>query len=106
MDANRSPVDSQLADVLDELGNSGAVTLEQVFYKADVKFADWLEDPKNQRAIPHRFGQCGYVSVRKEGRKDNLWRINGKRHVVYVLSGLSYREQLEAAENLVKNYWI
>jgi hypothetical protein len=61
-----------------------------------MKFAEWLEDPKNQRAIPHRFEQCRYVSVRKEGRKDNLWRIRGKRHVIYVFSDLSYREQLEA----------
>jgi hypothetical protein len=106
VDANRSPVDSQLADVLDALGNPVAVTLEQVTLKAPVKFADWLEDPKNQRAIPHRFEQCGYVSVRKEGRKDNLWRINGRRHVIYAMTDLSYREQLEAAEALVKNYLI
>jgi hypothetical protein len=104
VDANRSPVDSQLADVLDELGNPVAVTLEQIIHKADHKFGDWLEDPKNQRAIPHRFEQCGYVSVRKEGRKDNLWRIRGKRHVIYVMNDLSFREQLEAAESLVEKY--
>jgi hypothetical protein len=104
VDANRSPVDAELADVLDELDNPAAVTLEQVITKAKRKFADWLEDPKNQRAIPHRFEKCGYVSVRKPDRKDNLWRINKKRHVVYVLSDLSYRDQLEAAENLARKY--
>ena len=104
VDANRSPVDAELADVLDELDNPAAVTLEQVITKAKRKFADWLEDPKNQRAIPHRFEKCGYVSVRKPDRKDNLWRINKKRHVIYVLSDLSYRDQLEAAENLVRKY--
>jgi Bifunctional DNA primase/polymerase, N-terminal len=104
VDANRSPVDAELADVLDELDNPAAVTLEQVITKAKRKFADWLDDPKNQRAIPHRFEKCGYVSVRKPDRNDNLWRINKKRHVVYVLSDLSYREQLEAAENLARNY--
>jgi hypothetical protein len=104
VDANRSPIDAELADVLDELGNPIAVTLEQVIHKAGKKFADWLEDPKNQRAIPHRFEQCGYVSVRKADRKDNLWRINKRRQVVYVLSDLSRRDQLEAAENLARKY--
>jgi len=104
VDANRSPIDGELADVLDDLGNPTAVTLEQVVTKAKRKFADWLEDPKNQRAIPHRFEQCGYVSVRKPDRRDNLWRINKRRQVIYVLSDLSYRDQLEAAENLARKY--
>ena len=104
VDANRSPIDGELADVLDELGNPTAVTLEQVITKAKRKFADWLEEPKNQRAIPHRFEQCGYVSVRKPDRRDNLWRINKRRQVVYVLSDLSYRDQLEAAESLAREY--
>src|SRR5262249_53670898 len=104
VDANRSPIDGELADVLDDLGNPVAVTLEQVISKANNKFADWLEDPKNQRAIPHRFEQCGYVSVRKPDRRDNLWRINKRRQVIYVLSDLSCRDQLEAAENLARKY--
>jgi hypothetical protein len=40
VDANRSPIDSQLADVLDGLGNPVAVTLEQVIHQADRKFGD------------------------------------------------------------------
>jgi hypothetical protein len=56
--------------------------------------AEWLRD--NRRAFRELY----------EGRKDNLWRIRGKRHVIYVMNSLSYREALQAAENLVENYRI
>jgi hypothetical protein len=101
VDANRSSIDTELADVLDEIGNPRALTLQQVIDKAAFrKLADWLLDPKNQRAIPHRFEQCEYVPVRNPDRKDRFWIINGKRRVVYALSTLSFAEQLEAARTL------
>jgi hypothetical protein len=68
VDANRSPEDSELADVLDELGNPEATTLKAVINKAQPRFADWLEDRRNRRAILHRFEQCGYVPVRNPER--------------------------------------
>jgi hypothetical protein len=104
VDANRSSVDSELADVLDALDNPRAVTLQQVIGKADFinnkKLADWLSDPKNQRAIPHRFEQCDYVPVRNPNRQDKFWKIGGRRQVVYALSSLSLAEQLDAADQI------
>jgi hypothetical protein len=64
VDANQTPEDSELADILDGLGNPRAVTIEQVAYRASDDFARWLRDRKNSRLIPHRFNKCEYAPVR------------------------------------------
>ena len=69
VDANRAPEDAELADVLDELGNPDATTLVRITNAgARGDFADWLEDRKNRRVIPHRLERCGYVPVRNDSR--------------------------------------
>jgi hypothetical protein len=42
------------------------------------------------------------MPVRKPEVKQGLWRINGKRQVIYALSSLRFREQLAAAEELAR----
>jgi hypothetical protein len=69
VEANQAPEDAELADVLDALGNPGATTVFHVLEKAHPKFAEWLEEPRNQRAIPRRFENCGYISVRNPDKK-------------------------------------
>jgi hypothetical protein len=100
VDANRSPEDSDLADVLDLLGNPEATTLQVVIDKADRRFAEWLMDHKNRRNIPRRFGDCGYVVVRNPDRNDGFWRIKDRRQVVYALRELSVQDQLRAVQEL------
>ena len=78
------------------------MTLSQIIEKASPAFATWLRDHKNRRQIPFRFEQCGYVPVRNKKRKDRFWLIGGERQAVYVLSILSVREQLAAAEELTR----
>jgi hypothetical protein len=103
VDANRSPEESNLADILDELGNPPAVTLRVVIEKAmvmDYQFGLWLQDRKNRRLIPNRFEKCDYVPVRNPDRADHMWKIAGKRQVVYAWKDLSVQEQLKAAGDL------
>jgi hypothetical protein len=102
VDANRAPEESELADILDQLGNPNAVTLETIALKAQGGFKEWLDDRKNRRAIPHRFETCSYVPVRNGGNKLGLWVINGTRQVVYAKATLSPRDQLGAAAALTK----
>ena len=97
VDANRAPEDAELADVLDQLGNPDAVTLAADREAAGAEFGDWLRDRKNRRAIPHRLEHCGYVPVRNDAADDGLWKINGKRQVVYAKSELSISDRLKAA---------
>jgi Family of unknown function (DUF5906) len=103
VDANRSPEDAELADVLDRLRNPDAVTLSRITTEAKGDFEIWIKDRKNRRVIPHRFEKCGYVPVRNDTAKDGLWKIYGSRQVVYVKSGLSVRDRLRAARELARN---
>jgi hypothetical protein len=67
---------------------------------ADGDFGQWIRDPKNRRAIPHRMEDCGYSVVRNKNAKDGLWKINGRRQVVYAQSDMTPRDQLEQASLL------
>jgi hypothetical protein len=96
----RNPEDAEMADVLDDMGNPDAVTLARINTRAVGDFAAWLLDRKNRRSIGHRLERCGYVPVRKVGAPDGLWRINGKRQMIYGKSTLSDKERLEAARRL------
>ena len=101
VNASRAPEDAELQDVLDELRNPDAVTLIQISNRAEGDFADWLKDRKNRRVIPHRLEACDYVAVRNTDAKDGLWKIDGKRQVIYAKITLSIADQIKAARALV-----
>ena len=70
--------------------------------KTNGSFPDWLRDRKNARRIPHRLEACGYVPVRNDGANDRLWKIGGRRCVIYGKSDLPLRDRLAAAAELIK----
>lgn len=101
--ANRAPEDSELADVLDDLKQPDAVTLDAVATRAAIlepAFADWLRDRKNRRSIPHRFEDCGYVVVSNPSDSEGRWKISGTRHTIYGRSDLTERDRIAAAYTL------
>jgi|AmaraimetFIIA100_FD_contig_101_753895_length_1828_multi_4_in_0_out_0_2 hypothetical protein len=99
--ANRAPEDAELADVLDKMGNPYATTLLRIADMASGEVQIWINDRKNRRAIPHRLERCGYVPVRNPDADDGLWKIHGKRQVIYAKAELSPRDQYAAAGRLV-----
>jgi hypothetical protein len=101
VNASRAPEDAELSDVLDLLGQPDAVTLASIIASANADFAMWLGERKNQRQIPFRFEQCGYVPVHNDASKQGLWSINGKRQRVYAKATLSLRDQIVAVKKLV-----
>jgi hypothetical protein len=101
VNSNRSSETADLADALDLLGNPNAVTLSQVLSKVRDEFAEWLQERKNRRLIPHRFEDCGYTPVRNDDAKDGLWKISGRRQAVYARAELSIRDQVAAVRKLV-----
>jgi hypothetical protein len=103
VDANRSPEDAELADLLDRLGNPDATTLVMITAEATGDFEDWIRDRKNRRAIPHRLERCGYVPVRNETANDGYWAINGRRQVIYAKATLTERDRYRAASQLVRH---
>jgi len=101
VDAGRAPEDAEMADALDKLNNPDAVTIDQVASVASVDFKDWLQERRNRRQIPHRFDTAGYVPVRNDAAKDGLFKIRGKRSVVYAKKDLSKRDRIEATNELI-----
>ena len=98
VDANRPPEDAELADILDTINNPDATTILRIADAApDAELASWIRDRKNRRAIPHRLEKVGYVPVRNEYADDGLWKLYGKRQVIYAKSMLSPSERLRAA---------
>jgi hypothetical protein len=77
-----------------------ATTLIRISNEARGDFETWIKDRKNRRAIPHRLERCGYVPVRNDLADDGLWKISGKRQVIYVRSTLPLAVQLKAARTL------
>lgn len=103
VEASRAPEDAELADALDRLGNPRAVTVSQIAGQADREFADWLQDRRNARQVPHRFEEVGYVSVRNPAAtSDGRWKVGGRRQVIYAHHELTRRDQIAAAQALVE----
>ena len=100
VDANRSPEDAELADVLDRIGKPNAVTVSWIATFAEAEFGQWIRNRKNRRMIPHRLERCGYVPVRNEAAEDGLWKFNEKRQVVYAKSTLSIGDWFKAVKDL------
>jgi hypothetical protein len=104
VDANRSGEEAELADAIEGLGKPDAFNLEQLLtLNQDTDLADWLRDRKNRRIIPHRLERCGYVPVRNPDADDGLWKLSGKRQVIYTLATLSLREQVNAARGRLRS---
>jgi hypothetical protein len=120
VDANCSPEESELADILDKLGNPDVVTLGQITRGADENLSNWLEDRRNRRTIPHRMEKIGYAPVRNDNADSGLWRVpddmsrsyirpvNGPwqmpttRQVIYAKSTLPLRDQLQGVQDLLQ----
>jgi hypothetical protein len=98
IDAGRAPENSEMADLLDSIGNPPAVTINMLLIRAEEDFGYWLRDRKNRKLIGRRLAECDYTPVRNpDDKRDGQWRINHQRVVVYALRSLSERERLAAA---------
>jgi Bifunctional DNA primase/polymerase, N-terminal/Primase C terminal 2 (PriCT-2) len=114
--SNRAPQELELADALDQVLNyragvkapagaspeqPDAVTLDEIEHLACLKFQEWLGNPSNRRAIPHRFESVGYTIVRNPLAKDGSWVLDGRRQTVYAKAQLTLHDQINAVELLV-----
>ena len=104
VNTSRAPEESELSDILDHLAWPAVVTLEQIASGAQDKsyfdFKEWLQDRRNRKQIPHRLADTGYEPVRNQDAKDQLWKINNKRQVVYAKAELPLRDKIIAVRKL------
>lgn len=102
--AGQAPEDSELRDVLDYLKHPVALTLEMLVSAAPAlgmnELADELADRKNRRCTPHKLERAGYVPVRNPDANDGLFKVSGKRQVVYGRKSATTAEHVRAARNL------
>jgi hypothetical protein len=90
-------IDSDMADVLDRLGNPDVVTLTRVADHADGNFAIWLCDRKNYKKVGYL---CGYAAVRNQTSRTAEARRQAL--TVYAKACLSVRERYLAAQQLAE----
>lgn len=104
VNSNRSPEDAEMADALDGIGTPPALTVSMIVASQTcaTNFASYLQDRKNSRKIPHRLDTAGYTAVTNSTAKDGLWKVFGKRQVIYASKELSVRDRAIAASELVK----
>jgi hypothetical protein len=97
-DAYRSPEAAEVADLIDALGQPGALTIAQLIGAAtDDDLKAWLKERKNRKTIPHRLENCGYRAVRNPDAKDGLWRVRTHRQAIYARSDLPASDRFAAA---------
>jgi hypothetical protein len=101
-DSHRAPEGGDVIDLIERMGSPDALTSDDLRAIASGAFAEWLNDRKNARAIPHRFEEAGYVAVRNPDEKQKgYWRVSGRRQAIYVNVNLSPEARIEAARALV-----
>ena len=103
VDANRTPEESELADVLDTLGNPSVITLETLVSRAPHAFKEWLQDRRSRRQIPNRLESAGYTPMRNSAAEDGLWKINGRRQALYVRSELPAELKLYTVQEFIRS---
>ena len=106
VNANCAPEDAELADVIEKLGHPDALTIDTLIGGCVGDITDislYLRDRRHRRAVPHRLETAGYVVVRNTTAADGLFKVAGKRQVVYARRELSPRERLAAAGGLIKD---
>jgi hypothetical protein len=97
VNSSRAPENAELADAIDRLGNPDILTISDIVSRATSDFAEWLQDRKNARRIPHRLEDSGYVAVRNNAAKDGLWKVKGKRQAIYGKTTLTPGDRIAAA---------
>lgn len=102
VDAGRAPEDAELADAIESLGNPAAVTVTDLCICASGAFREWLQDRRNARQVPHRMKGAGYIAARNDAAQDGLWKVSGKRQVIYARRELTESKRLAAATALAR----
>lgn len=102
--AGSAPEDAELRDALDRAGNPDALTLELLVTAAQALGLDDLVldlGSKGRRALPHKMERVGFVPVRNPDADDGLFKIGGRRRVVYAKRTLTTSDQIRAARRVV-----
>ncbi|KVH51194.1 hypothetical protein WJ39_08555 [Burkholderia diffusa] len=100
-----APEQSEMHDLLDLLNNPPAVTLSDLVTGAMRhnmrEIEEQLVNRRLRRSIPRRMEHVGYAPVRNPNAEDGLFKVGGKRVVIYALRSLNPADQLQAAQRRI-----
>ncbi|WP_155675357.1 primase-helicase family protein [Burkholderia territorii] len=103
---SEAPERGEMRDLIDLLGNPPAFTLGDLITGTMRHHLPALEaeltDRRNQRALPHWMERVGYSPVRNPDADDGLFRVAGRRVVIYALRALTFVEQVRVARQRAK----
>ena len=86
--ASESSERREMLALFDAMENPKAVIIEELAnaaMKANLgELADWLDDRKNRRSIPHRLLEAGYGLIPNPDTKDKkMWQVNKREVTIY-----------------------
>jgi hypothetical protein len=93
--AHHAPETAELADTIEKLKNPETLIIDDLVSAAPT--LDWLYEPKSRRIVSHRLEDCGYIRVANPDNMQGLWKVNGKRCVIYAHKDLSPADRLLVA---------
>lgn len=104
--AGSAPEDAELRDVIEQAATPDALTLETIIGAARglllYDLADELGNRKSRRSLPHKLERAGYVPVRNPDADDGLFKVRGRRQVVYGKRTLTAADQIRAARRVAQ----
>lgn len=103
--AGEAPESGELRDVIEALKNPSALTVPQLIDQSTAmqmfSLADELRDRKARRSMPHKLERVGYVPVRNPDAEDGLFKVAGRRQVIYGRKQLDVAAQIWAARHMI-----
>jgi hypothetical protein len=94
--ADRGTTFGELADAIDKLGNPLALTFDELMVVAPG--LESLHNPVGRKAASYQLTECQYLPIRNPSAKtDGLWRINGRRQVIYVHADQPSEQRVDIA---------
>jgi hypothetical protein len=104
VNAMRTEEESEMADIIEDLGNPKALIITDIIARANAlgafAFVTFLQERKNARLIFLRLEQCGYRRLANPDEHAGRWRVGSQRTGVYVRQNITDREGFEAVKDL------
>jgi hypothetical protein len=96
-----APEETDLSNAIEAIKSPPALTIAMLAAAPGGGDFTWLLDKSARRAIPHWLERCDYRAVRNSENKQGLWRVKGRKQVVYARTDLSDADKTEAVQALV-----
>lgn len=99
--SSQAPESGELDDTLTKLGYPLIVTLDQLAgLDSDPDFVKHLKDRRNRRMIPRWMEAVGYIVIRNPDSRQGLWKVYGKKQIVYGKATASPRDLMLAIREI------